>query len=580
MGEEHSTGLSLWPSRPLGPGRVPEGAAKDRSVRRGTGGLSRRDFLRDGAAVMAGGLLASVGSTALADGVAAAASRGRPRSGGMLRVGTLNEVNSFNPFSGNLNSPGILYARTVFDPLTAVAEDGSIRPFLAQAVTPNADYSSWTITLRPGVFFHDGSRLDSTALKYYFDAMLGSVDVKLSLALLKGATITGPLSVRVDMTEPWVPFPAYLCGQLGTSQIGFVPAPSMLRNPNGGLHPVGTGPFVFSQWLVNDHFLAKRNPHYWRRGLPYLDQIEYRPIVEDSARAASLLSGTIDAMQTTSPVVIDQLRSNGSIRIVTNEHHSVGEPQQNFVMLNTAVPPLDDPGVRKALAQAIDVRRLVSLTTRGLEVPSTGPFAPGTPYYVPTGYPTYDLRSAKRLIADYRARKGPVKIVFSTGQSQFGLSQVELVQSMWSAAGVEVTLAPAVSASTNISQTLVGKYQAQIWQQFGVPDPDLNYIFWTSKLVTPVGQFSTNFARNKDPLIDKALEIGRTDPNPVARMRAYRTIGPRFAVDLPYLWLSRVSWALAFRDTVQGVTSPRLPSGVGADWLNQGDVWFTQVWLS
>ncbi len=541
--------------------------------------FGRRDLLRGGA-MTAAGLLGVAGAATLGDGTAVAATRARPRRGGLLRIGTLNEINSFNPFSGNLNSPGILYGRTVFDPLTAVAEDGSIRPYLAQSIIPNKDYSSWSITLRPGVFFHDGTRLDSAALKYYFDAMLSDVDVKLSLSLLQKATITGPLSVRVDMSQPWVPFPSYLCGQLGTSQIGFVPAPSMLKNPNGGLHPVGTGPFVFSQWVVNDHFIAKRNPHYWRRSLPYLDQIEYRPIVSDSARSASLLSGTIDAMQATSPVVIDQLRADRSIGIVTNQHHTVGEPQQNFVMLNTASPPLDDPGVRKALAQAIDVRRLVSLTTRGLEVPSTGPFAPGTPYFVPTGYPTYDLESAKRLIAAYRARKGPVKVVFSTGQSQFGLSQIELIQGMWTDAGVEVTLAPAVSASTNISQTLVGKYQAQISQQFGVPDPDLNYIFWTSKLVTPLGQFSTNFARNKDPLIDKALEIGRTDPDPAARLRAYRTIGPRFAKDLPYLWLSRVTWALAFKKTVQGIEEARLPSGASADWLNQGDVWFTQVWLS
>lgn len=551
-------------------------------------GYDRRAFLRDGLWTLAGGALLSRGGVLLDSKTGhrsepakrAAAPASRPRRGGTLRVGTINEINSFNPFSGDLNAPGILYARAVFDPLTAVAEDGSVRPYLAESVTPNHDYTVWTVTVRPGISFHDGTPLDATSLKFYFDSMLTTGRLKVTMSILESAAITGPRSVAVTMKEPWVAFPAYLCGEVGTSQIGYVPAPAMIKNPNGGSHPIGTGPFVFTQWIVNDHFIAKKNPHYWRPGLPYLDGIEFIPIVSGSSRAASLLSGSVDLIQAADPETILEVRSSSGYRVITNEHHVVGEPDQNFVMLNTGVAPLDDVDIRRALAYALDVPRIISLTTKGLEVPSTGPFAPGTPYYAPTGYPTYDPKKAKALVAAYKAKKGTPSITLSGSSTAFYEGQNELIQAMWEAAGFKVSLAPAVSDSTGISNTLVGKYQAELWQQFGVPDPDLNYIFWTGTVVTPVGSFSTNFARLKDPVVDAALKTGRTNPDPKARIAAYQSIARQFAVQVPYLWLSRVLWAMAYRDTVHGVTTSNLPDGETADWFNQGDFWFTQTWLS
>ena len=73
--------------------------------------------------------------------------------------------------------------------------------------------------------------------------------------------------MTISFKSPWAPFPYYLAGGIG-GQIAYVVAPSMLRNPNGTSHPVGTGPFVFKEWIPNDHFTATANPHYWRTGCP------------------------------------------------------------------------------------------------------------------------------------------------------------------------------------------------------------------------------------------------------------------------------------------------------------------------
>ncbi len=142
--------------------------------------IDRRSFLARGAATAAaarqeepGGLLEACSSNSASpnkrmpnkgstknNGISTAT----PKSGGSLTFATEAEEQGFDPASARYDATGIIYARTVFDPLTTVAADGSIQPYLAQAVTPNADYSEWTITMRPNVVFHDGTPCDAAAI--------------------------------------------------------------------------------------------------------------------------------------------------------------------------------------------------------------------------------------------------------------------------------------------------------------------------------------------------------------------------------------------------------------------------------
>ena len=81
------------------------------------------------------------------------------------------------------------------------------------------------------------------------------------------------------MKTSWAPFPYYLA----QAQTGYIAAPSMLNSADGGTsNPIGTGPFVFQDWVPNSHMTATRNPHYWRKGYPYLNSITYKPIINAS----------------------------------------------------------------------------------------------------------------------------------------------------------------------------------------------------------------------------------------------------------------------------------------------------------
>ena len=92
-----------------------------------------------------------------------------PKPGGQLIFGTEAEEKGFCTTQGTFDTTGILYARTVFDPLVIIAADGSPQPYLAESITPNADYTVWTITLRPNLVFHNGTPCDAAAVAANFE---------------------------------------------------------------------------------------------------------------------------------------------------------------------------------------------------------------------------------------------------------------------------------------------------------------------------------------------------------------------------------------------------------------------------
>lgn len=501
-------------------------------------------------------------------------SHARPRRGGTLTYGIDAEIQGFDPTTAEWDENGYQYGRTVFDPLVAVTSTGRTVPYLAQSVTPNADATSWTITVRPDVKFHDGTPCDGAAIlanlqKQSTSLLTGPVFAQ----FVKAVAQTGPLSVRVDMNNPWVTFPFTL-----SSQVGYVAAPSMLSSANGTRNPVGTGPFMIDSWVPNDHFTAKRNPAYWRSGLPYLDRITYKPILDANARSQALQSGTIDMLVSVTPQTIVQFRGNRQWSYVDDSGVIVGEPQVNFTQLNVSKPPFDNANARLALVKAFSQAEFARIITAGVNPPVQSPFVPGSPYYLKTSYPRYDPAGAHRLVQRYRAAMGSApSFVFSIIPDPEVQRSSTYLQQRWQQAGFDVQL-NTVDQNQLISQVVAGRYQAASWRQFGTTDPDLNYVFWSTDTVTKTG-LGLNLARNADPRIQSALETGRQTSNPTVRARAYQSIGEYLAQDLPYIWLGRAVWAAVAKPAVQNFNNPTGPDGQSLIGLDRGTTWPGQIWL-
>lgn len=548
----------------------------------------RRTFLSQGMRTAAGvvvlgsgasSVLAACGSSSTSGSSSstsgAGVGSGPPKPGGSIVVGVESEFNGFDPTQGRWDPAGVMYGRTVYDPLAAVAADGSTKPYLAQSITPNSDYTKWTITLRPNITFHNGTPLNAQAVKVNIDALRQAALTGPAFANVASTDVTGPLTLDVTMKSPWVPFPSIINGQY---QAGYIAEPSTIMNGTAAQHPIGTGPWVFQTWVPNDHFTATKNPHYWRQGLPYIDTVTFKPIPDAQSRENALKAGDIDIMHSSTVQNFVDLRNDSSV-VTISDLNSTIEPDMNFVMLNTDAPPVNDVRVRQALAYATNQQQLITVIDDGVPPAANGPFVPGSPYYASTGYPTFNLNKARQLVREYQQQNGPVNLMFQTTNDSDALRGAQLLQQMWAAAGIHTTINQ-TEQTTLIANALTGKYEATSWRQFAASDPDLNYIWWTTANAAPIGQSALNFARNKDPQVQQAIDTGRTSTSQSTRVQAYQTVARRFATDVPYVWTDRAVWMVSAKPNVQNFAGATLPDGTKAVPLIFGEWWLTQTWRS
>jgi peptide/nickel transport system substrate-binding protein len=138
---------------------------------------------------------------------------GTPVRGGSLTVGLIAEIDGFYPPTNHWDTNGFIYANTVYDPLMATAADGSIQPYLAQSMTANSTFDVWTMTLRPGIKFSDGSPLTSAVVKANYTALASSALTGTALKQVASVTTPDPMTVVYNLTGPNPSFPYGLATQ-------------------------------------------------------------------------------------------------------------------------------------------------------------------------------------------------------------------------------------------------------------------------------------------------------------------------------------------------------------------------------
>ncbi len=309
------------------------------------------------------------------------------------------------------------------------------------------------------------------------------------------------MTVVYTLTGPGARFSA----ALAATQVGYVVGQAMIDQAKAGNKtptPVGTGPFIYADWQPNDHFTATRNPNYWRAGLPYLDQITFRPIPDTIQREATLKTGGVDMIHSTDPDTINRFTGQAGYQLVDSRTGVIGEPTIAFIMLNTVVSPTNDLRIRQALAKATDQAQVQKIFDCGYGQPVNGLFLPGSPYYSATGFPTYDPAAAKELVAAYKAEHGTPTLELLTITDPLLAKVVQVIQQMWTEVGFDVTIARWSRPTSSTTSSSASSRPATFYQ-FGAVDPDLNYWWCSTTTAGPVGSVALNFARNNDPLIEQ-----------------------------------------------------------------------------
>ncbi|HEY5154424.1 MAG TPA: ABC transporter substrate-binding protein, partial [Acidimicrobiales bacterium] len=410
---------------------------------------------------------------------------GTPTDGGKLVWGLAAETDSFSPLTGRWDVSGHMMGSAIFDPLTTLDDNGEPVPYLAESLTPNADNTEWDIKLHSGVMFHDGTPLTADVVVQNLTEAKKALITGKGLAGVKAVATIDPLTVKVTTTQPWATFPTALA-----SQIGYMAAPAMISDQHGGEHPVGTGPFKFKEWVQGDHMSAVKNASYWQKGLPHLDEIDFKIVTDDQQRVADLADGTVDAMTTSTASSVTQLRTMTDFNVLED-----AKGEERFATLNTAQPPFDNLKARQAMAYATDINRYIAAIGPDVYQSVNGMFAPGQlGYTADSGYPAYDLAKAKQLVADYTAETGQaLSFTFLNTSTIDDTKTSQLLKDMWEQAGMKVALQN-VGEQDEVVAVVLGKYQAADWRNFGQPDPDGDYLWWHSSSVGQGADISLNTA--------------------------------------------------------------------------------------
>ena len=502
-----------------------------------------------------------------------------PVAGGTLRYGIEADVDGLNPTTSALSAPGLLMANAVFDTLAAVDTDGNAVPYLAESFTASADFLQWTVKLRPGIKFHDGTDFNADAVIKAFET--ARADPLVGLAIKPFYPETGATTVIDDLTINFnlLEANAYFPGAL-TGQLGMIPSPTWLdaalADPTLNQAPVGTGPFKYESRSLDSITRFVRNDDWWG-GEVLLDAVEFYPVTDGDARLELLFNGDLDAMQTTEQASIPELRDDDAIQNVFDD---TGE--ESFVMLNSEIPPFDDLRARQALTYATPRQNYIDLIGLGVGREADQMFTPESKFYNPDIQQESDEPDkAVALAAEFCGEKpelctdGKINIDYQwAGPSVVNTRIAELLDEGWSVAfNVKFGEVP---QDDQILQAALGQYNSTQWRQFGAEDP------WTDNvwlMCRTVGFISLNWPRYCDEARDTLLLQGQAETDPAKRIAIYQQVSQSVHDAYTYIFLTHTIWANSFAEGVHGACERLSPEGIELSCASNGRTWFSSVWM-
>jgi peptide/nickel transport system substrate-binding protein len=517
---------------------------------------------------------------------------GDPVYGGAITVGLEGETNSYLPSKGEFTNPGYNVAYAIFDPLVTEGADGKLHPNLAESFAPNADLTEWTVTLRKGVTFHDGTALDAEAMKSIYDEFLSAPDATTVGAInqIRELRVDDELTFTYVLRDTNGAFAENLTGPIGWP---FSVEAARAAGDDAGVAPMGTGPFKIQSWSRDDKLVVVKNDDYWRRGLPYLDQITFRPIPDETSRVQSLLTEGIDAMQSLSGLTIKEVMEVEDAGF--KAHVAVGNDASSAI-INTSRPPFDDKRVRRAWAHAFNQDDVAVVSgVDGLVETASQYFSEDSPWYsekVAAARPDYDHDKAKKLLAEYvnDPNRSDGKAVGEKPLLHFqcladpALLEIgQLAQIEATAVGFEVELQNVEQAAlvTNLvgsplsDPPFEGDFMVGCFRLVNTGDP---YATFSSAFGDPTEQIM-NLSNFTSPELARLIERLKTTADFDERYALVEQIGLILNEEVPVVFAVGTPSMVGVRDAVKNVTGWTTPEGDLGIGQAFGIARWGEVWL-
>jgi peptide/nickel transport system substrate-binding protein len=513
----------------------------------------------------------------------------QPVAGGVYTEGLVGTPSRLNPLLDFYNQPDRDVDHLLYSSLIRFDERGIPSPDLAESWGITQDGTTYNFSIRQNARWHDGEPVTSQDILFTIELMRDpDIPVPADLRALWDEIDVEAVNdylVQFHLPEPLAPFLDYLTfGVLPEHLLGSLTTTAIVDAPFN-LQPVGSGPYRFSQFLVENgqiagvELTAFEQYHFPRA---FIDKLVFRYYPDSQAALVAYKAGDIDGIGQITPDALPAVLAEPGLGLYTSRL-----PQLTLVLFNLNNPQkpfFQEAEIRQALMHALNRQRLVNDLLAGQAIIANGPIFPGTWAYLDVNdLPIYDVEAGVKLLraAGYtipaeggtvRAKENVfLRFTLLHPDDALHTQMAQALQESWAQLGVDVDLE--ALPYEDLAQALSARdYDAALIDlnlaRFPDPDP---YPFWHQAQITG-GQ---NYAQWDDRVASEYLEQARVTLDLTERARLYRNFQVRFARELPALPLFYPVYTYAVSTAVQGVRVGPLfdPS----DRLDYFPEWFLQA---
>lgn len=499
------------------------------------------------------GAFGRLGRRSLVD-VAEAAAAEAPVRGGTLRFGVDLDPVRTDPVDGVWMDEQALQ---IYERMVARDEQGAYVPYVASSWQTSRDGRTWTFKLGRGRMLQNGDPLNASSVKWFFDTIRNP----------KSGHPQRSYYVNIDSIE--APDDATVIFRLmkpdsnviaGMSySYGLLPDPVLrqrLGDDYGKTQAVGSGPFMFKEWVPGDHVTLERWQGYRdgpavarNRGPAYLDQIVYRYVGEPATRSVEIEAGNLDIVRGPAPQEVGRLRANDKLVVV-----QYPEPSVLWIGFNLDHPVLRNVAVRRAIYRAIDREAIVKNVLAGLGHPAYSFVPPQDPAYLSQADKVYP-RNVAAAAADLQSAgfrpSSPLALKLVTYTTDEHKQVAQILQAQLASVGVRLTI-EAVDRATQVQRRVAGTFDLFIFKYQWDSVPDIMVIFFHSHNIPRPNSF-----RYRSPETDALFDSIGAARTLADRREIYRKIQSQLLKDLPAVPLYTPDTIYAMSRRVRGFRIPR-----------------------
>lgn len=446
--------------------------------------------------------------------------------------------------------------RGIYENLVQFNEKNEIVGQLAKSWEISDDSLTYTFSLQEGIKFHDGTDFNSETIKTNYDRVVkkeNNLRQRRTFIVTNSdgtekprvASIETPddKTVIFKLTEPWSPFINRL------TQFCIISPAALEKYGNDIMNnPIGTGPFIYKEWVEGDRTVMTRNESYWGEK-PSVDSVTIKEVPEAGTRTAMLQTGEADMVYPMPADQIEALKDNGSVQVNKSDSNIL-----RYVTLNMNLPELKEKKVRQAMNYAIDKEAYVTLMYSGYGKPAASVVPSIISGYVEQKPYAYDVDKAKKLMKEAGYEEG-LKLTLWGDNTTQEIKGMTFIKQQLEQIGIEVDVMP-MDPATISDKIYVPLDQAEI---------NMWYVNWSASDFTMDGSLrsllhstmvpptSANTAYYNNPELDKLLDEGLKDADVEAQADIYSKAQEIAWQDAPWLFLGNDQIIYSTQSWLSGV---------------------------